>query len=94
MCPEVLSYLPHKFKSWNEKLSHLRPKSIFRLEKLGFLPSISLDLKYYVPLCVSCVFGTTRRRQWITKGNKPGYIIKDTDNNPGNGVSLDQLQSA
>ena len=36
--------------------------------------------------------GTARRRQLGTKGKKPGSIKKDTDNNTGYGVSLEQLQ--
>ena len=39
------------------------------------------------------MFGTERRREWITKVDKPGSIRKETDNNPGYGVSVDQLQS-
>ena len=34
------------------------------------------------------------RRQWRTKGNKSGSIRNETDNKPGDGVSVDQLQSA
>ena len=40
------------------------------------------------------IFVTARRRQWITKGNKSYSIRKYNYNNPGAGVSLDQLQSA
>ena len=43
---------------------------MFRLAKLGFLQSIFLDLKEDVPLFVSCMFVTARRRKCITKGNK------------------------
>ena len=52
-----------------------------------------VDLKYYVPLCASYMFVTPRRRQCRTRGKKSGYISKYTDNNPGAGVSVDQLQS-
>ena len=40
------------------------------------------------------MFGTKRRSQWIKKRNKSKSIRKYTDNNPGYGVSVDQLQSA
>ena len=93
MFPEVLSNLQYEFKSWNEKLYRLRPKSMFRLAKLGVLPSIFLDLKDYVPLCESCMFGTSRKNQLITNGNKSGSIRNETDNKPGYGVSVDQIQS-
>ena len=67
---------------------------MFRLEKLVFLTSKFIYLNYDVPLCASCMFGTSSRRQCITKGNKSGSIKKETDNNPGAVVSVDQLQSA
>ena len=40
------------------------------------------------------MFGTSRKRQWRTKGKKSGSINKETDNNPGSRVSVDQLQSS
>ena len=67
---------------------------MFIPEKLGFLPLIFMDLKYYVPLFVLCMFVTARRRELRTKGNKSGSVRKETDNNSGSGVSVDQLQSA
>ena len=78
---------------------------MFRLAKLGFLPILFLDLKYDVPLCALCIFGTARRLKLITKGNKSGYISriegkkrwlirKWTDDKPGAAVSVDHLQSA
>ena len=44
------------------------PKSMFRLSKLGFLPSIFIDLKYDVTIVASYMFGTASSRQWRTKG--------------------------
>ena len=38
MFPELISPLQHEFKYWNDKLSNLLPKSMFRLEKLEVLP--------------------------------------------------------
>ena len=70
--PEVIPPLQQEFKSWHDKLSNLHPKSMFILAKPGVLPSIFLDLKYDVPLCESCIFGTSRRRQWIKKGINKG----------------------
>ena len=48
----------------------------------------------FVPLFVSCVFVTSRKSKFRTKGNKSGSKRKETDNNPGAAVSVDQLQSA
>ena len=51
MFPEFLSPLQQEFKFWNDKLSHLHPKSMVRLAKTGVLLSIFLDMKDYVPFC-------------------------------------------
>ena len=51
MFPEVLSTLQQKFKSWHEILSHLPPKFMFRLAKIGALPARFLNMKDDVPLC-------------------------------------------
>ena len=62
---------------------------MFRIAKLGVLPSNFIDLKDDVHLCVSFMFGTSSRSQWITKVNKSGSISKETDNKPGDGFSVD-----
>ena len=80
---EVLSPLQQEFKSCHDMLSNLHPKSMLRLEKPGIIPSIFIDLKDDVTHRVSCMFGTARRKQWITKGNKSGSIRKDNENKPG-----------
>ena len=49
---------------------------MFRLSKLGVLPSIFIDLKDDVHLCASCMFGTERRRQHIKKGTNQGPQVK------------------
>ena len=94
MFTEVLSPLPQELKSSHDKLSHLHPKSMFRLGKIGVLTSRCLYMKDDVPLCEPCMFGIAKRRIWITKGKKPGSIRKEIDNNPGASVSVEQLQSA
>ena len=65
MFPEVISPLNKELKPWHDKLSHLHPKSMFRLAKLGVLSSIFLDLKDYAPLCKSYMFGAASRRKCI-----------------------------
>ena len=39
------------------------------------------------------MFGKARRRKMRTKEKKDCYIMKETDNNPGAEVSVDQIQS-
>ena len=65
---------------------------MFRILNLGLPPPIFLDLKDDVPLCASCIFGTARIRNWITKENKSGSTMKEIYNKPGAAVSVDQLQ--
>ena len=64
---------------------------MFILEKVGFLPSIFIDLKDDVRLCTSCIFGIARKSQWM---KKKVFKSKETNNNPQAGVSVDQIQSA
>ena len=63
MFTEVLSSLHQEFKSRYYNLSHLNPKSMFRLERLGVLLSIFIDLKDDVPICASCMIGAANRRK-------------------------------
>ena len=51
--PEFLSHLQQEFRYWNYNLSHLHPKSLFKLENLRSLQSIFIHLKYDVPICES-----------------------------------------
>ena len=67
---------------------------MFILEKLGVLQSRYLELKDDMPLCESCMFGTSRRRQRRTKGKKSGSTNKETDNKTGAAVPVDQIQSS
>ena len=46
-----------------------------------------------LPVCMSCMFGTTHRKPWRSKGEKEP-IRKPTDNAPGKCVSIDQMISA
>ena len=67
---------------------------MFRIEKLGVITSIFIDLKDDMTLCESCMFGTPSRRQRRKKGKKLGSIRKETDCNTGARVSVDQLHSS
>ena len=62
MFPGVLSPFKQEFRSWYDKLSHLHPKSMFRIEKLEVIPSRFIDLNDDVLLCVSSMFVTASRR--------------------------------
>ena len=60
---KMLSPLHQEFKPWYYNLSHLYPKYMFRLEKLGVLLSIFIDLKDDVTICASCMIGAANRRK-------------------------------
>jgi hypothetical protein len=45
-----------------------------------------------VPLCASCVFGTSHRKPWRSKASSKS-ICCDKDNQPGAGTSTDQIIS-
>ena len=62
--------------------------------KLTVLSNIFLDMKDDVTLCTPCMFGTSRRKQWITKWKESGSVRKYTDNKLGAAVSVDQIQSS
>ena len=65
---------------------------MFILVTPGVLPSRFLHLKDDVPLCESLIFVAERISKWRTKGKKPGYIRKETGNNPLSEVSVDRPQ--
>ena len=60
MFTEELSPMQQELKYWHENVSHLHPKSIFRLAKLGVLSRRFLNMKDDVPFCASFVFGIER----------------------------------
>jgi hypothetical protein len=45
-------------------------------------------------VCISCQFGKAHRRPWRTKGSPGGSIRKASEQNPGDGTSVDQIVSA
>ena len=61
-------------------------------EKVGINKRFS-KLKYRLPVCVSCVFGMSHRHPWRSKVT-PGTIHKDSETEPGDCVSIDQIVSA
>ena len=91
---KMLSLLQQEFKSWNDKLSILHPKPMFRLEKMGVLSSSFLDLNQDVTPFTSWIFGTARRRQWRKKVNISGSIRKETENKSVAALSVNQPYSS
>ena len=67
--------------------------TMLALSKLGILSRRFQHIKSDRPICASCLFGTAHCRPWRTK-KKAGTIRRDSDDNPGKGVSTDQRVSA
>eukprot|EP00957_Ditylum_brightwellii_P032504 2463187-Ditylum_brightwellii.AAC.1 len=45
-----------------------------------------------VPICASCMLGEGHRKQWRSKGGRDS-IINESETEPGDGTSTDQLVS-
>ena len=70
---------------------------MFRLVKLGFLPSKFRKLKNKAPPCVSCLLGQAHRKPWRFKRTKDGGLssLRGKDiSQPGETIGCDQLISA
>jgi hypothetical protein len=95
--PTTLSPLQEEFLALHERLWHLPFPTMFRLVKLGFLPSKFRKLKNKAPPCVSCLFGQAHRKPWRFKKTKLGGTTSlrgDDITDPGDTVGIDHLISA
>ena len=64
---------------------------MFMLAKWKLLPSRLLDCQDKLPLYIACQFGTAHQRPWHHKGKKKVHIYLDEHEEPGDGVSIDQI---
>jgi len=92
--PKQLTPIQQTLLVWHHRLYHLQFKHIFRLAKLNFLPKSLLQCEKAPPKCIECLFGAAKRRPWRVKGEEPGRIQRESEVNPGDGVSADQIVSA
>ena len=80
-----------EFLQWHHCLGHASPKKIPLMAQHGILPRYLYHCP--IPVCSSCMFGKMTRRPWRTKG----YQNKDETSHlklqPGECVSIDQLES-
>ena len=91
--PKPLSALSQEFLSWHNRLQHLPMTTMIALSKLGILPRRFHHIESNRPICASCLFDTAHHRSWSTK-REAGTIRRARDDNPGKGVSTDQLVSS
>jgi hypothetical protein len=78
------------FLRWHHRLSHISPKKIRLLAKLGLLPQQLASCR--IPLCTSCLYGKAMRRPWRGKTDTKQTPLK-VITVPGQCVSINQLES-
>ena len=91
--PEILDDAQRELMRLHCKLNHLPFPSLIKMAEDGRIKKSLAKLKERVPICMSCVFGMSHRRPWQSKGAH-GSIRKDTETDPGDCVSMDQIVSA
>ena len=95
--PVKLTPLQEEFLALHERLWHLPFSTMFRMVKLGLLPTKFRKLNNKAPPCVSCILGQAHKRPWRTKKTKNGSsstLRKETMKSPGDVVGVDHLISA
>jgi hypothetical protein len=83
----------HEFMALHFKMNHLPFPAMITLAENKRINKKFVRLKHRLPICMSCIFGTSHCKPCRTKGAH-GSICKDSDNAPGKCVSMDQLVSA
>ena len=81
----------------HERLRHLPFTVMFRLVKMGFLPTKFRNLANKAIPCVSCLLGQAHRKPWRFKKTNDGHVSSLQDKNiskPGDTIGVDQLISA
>jgi len=95
--PRKLSPIQQEFLSWHNRLFHMPFYRMYKLIKMGVLPKRlekCFNEHHSKIVCISCQFGKAHRRPWRTKGSPGGSIRKASEQNPGDGTSVDQIVSA
>jgi hypothetical protein len=88
--PQTLDDGQREFITLHFKMNHLPLPAMITLAKNNKINRKCVKLKHRLPICMSCIFGTSHHKPWRTKGAH-GSIRKESDNAPGKCVSMDQL---
>jgi hypothetical protein len=75
------------------QISHLPLPAMITLAEKGRIKKKFAKLKHRLPICMSCIFGSTHRKPWHSKGSK-GSIRKESDNTLRKCLSMDEMVSA
>jgi GAG-pre-integrase domain len=76
---------------WHYRLGHLPFSTIKRRAKRGELPKKLANCPD--PLCTSCIYGQMTQRAWRTRGDPANIGQQRSITQPGDCVSIDQLES-
>ena len=85
-----LSTDEEEFLTIHRKLKHLPERFLHRLAEAGFIPRKFAKMR--LPPCPSCIFGRQTKRPWRSKGGQ-SHIRRQNHTRPGDGTSVDQLES-
>jgi hypothetical protein len=91
--PKILDNDQQEFMGLHCKMNHLPLPEMITLAEKGQLNRKFMKLKYRLPVCMSCIFGTAHRKPWRSKGAK-GSIQKKEDDASGKCVSTNHMISA
>ena len=79
-----------EYLGWHHRLNHIGHMKLVQMVKQGYLPKRLLNVR--PPRCAACLIGRATRRPWRTK-MVPHKQRVPSAINPGDVVSVDQLQS-
>ncbi len=78
-----------EFMTLHFKMNHLPLPATITLAENNKINKNFVKLKHRLPICMSCIFGTSHCKPWRTNGAY-GSIQKESDKAPGKCVSMDQ----
>ena len=91
--PEILDNDQKELMELHCKMNHAPFPTLIKMAESNKIPKKLSKLKNRIPVCMSCVFGMSHRKPWRTKGT-PKAIRKESETEPGDCISIDQLVSA
>ncbi len=88
--PEILDDDQHEFMGLHCKMNHLPFPAMIHLAEYNRIKKKFTWLKHQLPICMPCIFGTSHRKPWRTKGSH-GSICRESNDAPWKCVSMDQM---
>ena len=91
--PKILNKYQQDLVSLHNKINNLQFPAMIKLAKNRNVEKRFAKLKNRRPVCMSCLFGRSHLQTWRFK-KTPGTIRKESETEPGDFVSIDQVVSA